>query len=114
MHTAVHGLIRLKAGEPATLIFTVTDREGLPVDLSGAQARYKLARRAGDAALLTLTDGGGIALAANVATVSLETAELTGPDGALTGDFLGQLTLVKDGAGLVVAEGPVSVEPVIY
>lgn len=113
MHTAVHGLVRLKAGEPATLIFTVTDREGLPVDLAGAQALYKLARRAGDDALLTLTEGGGIALSANVATVSLETAELSGPGGLLTGDFLGQLTLIKDGDGLVAAEGPLSIEPVI-
>jgi hypothetical protein len=108
MYTTVHSLISAKAGERVKITFTVTDRAGAAVSLSGASALYRIARRAGDAALLTLTSGAGITLSSNTAAVEFDTGDLED-----LGDFLGQLTVTKAGDTLVVAEGPVSVAPVI-
>lgn len=113
MHTAVHGLISAKAGEPVRIIFTVTNADGAEVDVSGASAVYKIARRAGEAALLTRTHEEGILLSGNMAVVEFDTGDLADDNGQMTGDFVGQLTVAMDGDSLVVAEGPVHVGAVI-
>lgn len=113
MHTARHGIIATKTGEPVEIVFTVTDQAGNAVELDGASATYKIARRAGETALLTKTENNGVALAANLAIISFHTAELADENGALTGDFFAQLTITIDGEGLIVAEGTVSVCGVI-
>jgi hypothetical protein len=113
MNTLTHALLRAKAGEPVSLVFTVTDRDGDPVSVESATAAYKIARRAGDAALLTKTQEAGITLSGNVATVDFSTGELLQSGNQLLGDFFGQLKITKDGDGIFVAEGPITVEPVI-
>jgi hypothetical protein len=115
MHTRIHPLIEIRSGEIADLVFSVTDQNGAGVDLAGASAEYRLARRAGERALLTLhsDESGGIALAGEVATVSLDTNALAQNGKPLLGDFFGQLRLSIGGRTLVVAEGPLCLHPVI-
>lgn len=113
MHISPHSLIRTHSGEDIALAFHVTDGDGAALDVSGAQASYKIARRAGEAALLVKTHAAGIDLSGATATVSLNTAELTQEGQPQTGDFWGQLTLTLGDTTLVIAEGPFSVAPVI-
>ena len=113
MYTVVHPLVETHTGEAVRLVFTVTDQAGTAVSLSGASAIYKIARHAGDAALLVKTETAGIALSGNTATVSFNTSELTSGGAALLGDFFAQLQVTKSGDSLIVAEGPLSVAPVI-
>lgn len=113
MRTSLHPLIETHTGEDVEISFHVTDGAGNDVDLAAATASYKIARRAGDAALLTKTNGNGITLSDHTATIALNTAELTDGDAALLGDFFGQLTLTIGGVTLVAAEGPIAIDPVI-
>lgn len=108
-----HPLIQTHSGEDIQLAFHVTDASGNALDITAASALYKIARRAGAAALLTKTDADGIGIAGNVATVSLNTADLAVAGTAQIGDFWGQLTLTLENITLVVAEGPLSVAPII-
>jgi hypothetical protein len=109
MYTQVHAPLSAKAGEGVRIIFTVTDRNGAAVALDGAEAAYRLARRAGEAALLEVTEGAGILLDGSTATVEFSTEGL--PEAG--GDFIGQLTLTLDGQALVAAEGVVTISPVV-
>lgn len=115
MHTRIHPPIDIRSGETADLFFSVTDADGAGVDLAGASAEYRLARRAGERALLTLHSGenGGIALAGEVATVSLDTNVIVQNGKPLLGDFFGQLRLTLGERTLVVAEGVLCLHPVI-
>lgn len=113
MYTISHSLIETHSGEPVKIIFTVTDQLGAPVTVVGATATYKLARRSGEAALLTKTQADGITLSSNTAIVEFNTASLLDGASALLGDFFGQLKITKDGDTLVVAEGPLYVASVI-
>lgn len=113
MYTASHGLIETHSGEPVRIIFTVVDQAGSPVTVAGAAATYKIARRPGDAALLTKTEASGITLSSNTATVEFNTGTLLDGASPMLGDFFGQLNIVKSGDTLVVAEGPLYVAPVI-
>jgi hypothetical protein len=115
MHTRIHPLIEVRSGETADLVFSVTDESGAGVDLAGASAEYRLARRAGERALLTLHSGaaGGIVLDGEAASVSLDTNALVQNGKPLLGDFFGQLRLTLGGRTLVVAEGPLCLHPVI-
>ena len=113
MQTSLHALIETHTGEDVELAFHVTDGAGGDVDLAEASASYKIARRAGDAALLTKTNGNGITLEGAAATVSFNTSELAAEDAPLLGDFFGQLTLTIGGVTLVAAEGPIAIAPVI-
>lgn len=115
MHTRIHPPVDIRSGEQADLVFSVTDESGAGLDLTGGMAEYRLARRAGERALLTLhSDGdGGIALAGEVATVSLDTNALVQNGKPLLGDFFGQLRLSLGGRTLVVAEGVLCLHPVI-
>lgn len=108
-----HPLIQTHSGEDIQLAFHVADAAGNALDISGASAQYKIARRAGDAALLTKTAENGITLSGHIATVSLNTAALASAGVPQIGDFWGQLTLTLDDITLVVAEGPLSVAPII-
>lgn len=113
MYTITHELIKTHSGEPVKIIFTVTNQSGSAVTVAGAEATYKISRRDGNAALLTKTGGGGITLSSNTAIVEFNTGELTDGGELLLGDFFGQLKITKNGDGLVVAEGPLHVAPVI-
>ena len=113
MHCIPHALIRTHSGEDIALAFHITNTAGAALDISDAAAVYKIARRAGDAALLVKTQEDGITLAAATATVTLNTAELAAEGQPLLGDFWGQLTLTLNDMTQVVAEGPLSVAPVI-
>jgi hypothetical protein len=95
------------------IVFTIADRSGQAVSMDGALAVYKIARRAGGASLLAKTEENGVTLDGNTAAVAFNAGELADDLGPLLGDFFGQLTVTKDGAGLVVAEGPLSVGSVI-
>ena len=108
-----HPLIQTHSGEDIQLAFHITDANGNALDISAATASYKIARRAGDAALLTKTGEDGIGFTGHIATVSLNTADLIAAGEAQIGDFWGQLTLTLDGVTLVVAEGPLCVAPII-
>jgi hypothetical protein len=108
-----HPLIQTHSGEDIQLAFHVTDASGTALDISNAVASYKMARRAGDAALLVKTENDAITRIGHIVTVSLNTADLEAAGQPLIGDFWGQLTLTLDGVTLVVAEGPLSVAPVI-
>lgn len=109
MHTVTHAPLSAKTGEPVRIVFTVTDLAGEAVALDGADAVYRLARRAGEAAILEVSSPDGIMLGGNTAEVEFDTNDIADAGGPLTGDFTGQLTVTKDGAGLVVAEGIVRV-----
>lgn len=114
MYTVAHELLAAKSGEPVRIVFTVTDQNGSAVSLAGASAAYKIARGAGDAALLTKTNPSGITLSGNTATVEFLTSDIRDAAGnPLFGEFLGQLKITKGSDGLYVAEGPLLVEPVI-
>ena len=113
MYTVTHGLISAKTGETVQVTFTVTDGSGNAVSVEGAAATYKIARRAGDTAILAKTEAEGISLVSNMAIVEFDTGDLADAEGALLGDFFAQLTITKDGDGLVVSEGPLHVSPVI-
>lgn len=112
MYTVTHPLIDTKTGEPVTLAFHITNRAGAPLDVSAGSAVYKIARRAGETAILNVT-GDDIMLDGTTVTVSFNTGDIAQAGTPLMGDFLGQLTLTLDGVGLVVAEGPISIRPVI-
>jgi hypothetical protein len=109
MYTVTHPPIAAKTGENVRIVFTITDRQGNAVDVSGAEATYRIARRAGEAALLEKTETNGVMLASNTAAVDFSTADLADADGPMTGDFLGQLAMTMDGDGLVVAEGTITI-----
>lgn len=115
MHTHIHGNIEARSGEPVEIVFNVTDKDGNTADLTLATAEYRLARRAGDAALLTRSSAaeGGIAMDGSTVTVTIDTTALMHAGAAMLGDFFGQLRITLDGRTLVVAEGPVSIAPVI-
>lgn len=115
MHTSIHPLIEIRSGETAELVFTITDAAGASIDLGGASAEYRLARRAGERAALSLHSAadGGIALEDSAAIVSIDTAALVQNGKPLLGDFLGQLRLTIGGRTLVAAEGPLCLHPVI-
>ena len=113
MYTITHSLIETHSGEPVKIVFTVTDQAGAAVSVAGANATYKIARRPGGAALLTKTELDDITLSSNTATVEFSTTELDDGDELLIGDFFGQLKITKNGDGLIVAEGPLYVAPVI-
>ena len=114
MHTHIHGNIEARSGEPVEIAFNVTDKDGNAIDLTSATAEYRLARRAGDVALLTCSsDDGDIIAEDNRVTVTFDSAALTQGGQPLMGDFFGQLRITKDARTLVVAEGPISIAPVI-
>lgn len=115
MHTAIHPLIEARSGERFEIIFNVTDSAGDTAVLEGASAEYRIARRAGERALVSLTSGseGGITLAGSAAQVSIDTNLLGAHGTAMMGDFFGQLRLSIGGQTLVVAEGPLCIHPVI-
>ncbi len=115
MHTHIHGNIEARSGEPVEIAFNVTDKDGNAIDMTTAMAEYRLARRVGDMALLTCSSGenGGITAEDNIVTVKFDTAILTQSGQPLLGDFYGQLRITLEGRMLVVAEGPVSIAPVI-
>jgi hypothetical protein len=113
MYTVTHPPISAKTGENVRIVFTITDRLGAAVDVADAQATYRLARRAGDEVLLEKTETDGIMLASNTASVEFGADELADADGPLTGDFIGQLAVAKDGDRLVVAEGTVSISAAV-
>lgn len=114
MYTVTHDLLSAKAGEPVRIVFTVTDQDGAAVTLTGAAASYKIARGAGEAALLSKTQGNGITLSGNSATVEFSTGDIQDSNNQqLYGEFLGQLKITKSGDGLYVAEGPLLIERII-
>lgn len=108
-----HKLVDTKTGDDISLVFDIRDANGDAVDLTTAAITYKISRRAGDAALLTKTQDSGIARSGSIATVSFNTAEMTADDAPLIGDFFGQLRVTLNDISLVVAEGPIAIEPVI-
>lgn len=113
MHAITHDLISAKSGEPVRITFTVTDQNGAAVFVEGASASYKIARHAGDPALLSKTETAGIALSGSTATVAFNTAEIVADGSPLLGVFFAQLKIIKDGDALIVAEGPIQIDPVI-
>ncbi|HRJ66925.1 MAG TPA: hypothetical protein PLW48_07280, partial [Alphaproteobacteria bacterium] len=115
MHTAIHPLIDVRSGERFEIIFSVNDGAGAAITLDGAGAEYRLARRAGERALISLNSNaeGGITLAGSTAHITVDTAELSAGGKPMLGDFFGQLRLSIGGQTLVAAEGPICIHPVI-
>ncbi len=113
MHSIKHNLISAKSGEPVNIVFTITDQNGLAVPVDGAEATYKIARHADEPALVTKTQTAGITLSGNIASVTFNTAELAAEGSPLRGVFFAQLKITKNGDGLIVAEGPIQIDPVI-
>ncbi len=115
MFTHIHSNIETRSGETEELVFHVADKDGNAADLTGAAAEYRIARRAGDTALLSCTsaDGGGIVIEDNAVTVTFDTAALTQNEKPLLGDFFAQLRITVNDRTLVVAEGPISIAPVV-
>jgi hypothetical protein len=115
MYTHIHSAIETRSGEKAELVFNVTDHEGNAVDLSAASAEYRLARRAGEAAIAVYNseENGGITLEGNLAKVMLDTNDVMQSGKPLLGDFFGQLRVTVDDRMLVAAEGVINIAPVI-
>jgi|GEM_PF-1511789 len=108
-----HTLVDTKTGDDISLVFDIRDAHGDAVDLTSASITYKLSRRAGDDSLLTKTQDSGIACSGSVATVTFNTAEIAAEGAPLIGDFFGQLRVTLGGISQVVAEGPITIEPII-
>lgn len=88
------------SGDTRTLTVTVRDTSGAAVDLTGATARWALAKKVGQAALVSKSTGSGIELtdAANGEfTVTLDPADTAD----LVGDYWHEAE-VTDSAGRVV------------
>lgn len=114
MYTVTHDLLAAKAGEPVRIVFTVTDQNGGAVTLDGATAAYKIARGAGEPALMTKTESDGIELSGNTATIDFLSSDIKdAQNNQLYGEFLAQLKITKSGDGLYVAQGAILIEPVI-
>ena len=113
MYTSIHSPLETHTGEPVRITFLVTDAAGAPVTVTGAAATYKIARRNGEAALLTKTEAAGITLLNDSAVVEFNTGELLQEGQPLLGDFFTQLKITKNGDTLVAAEGVLQVKAVI-
>lgn len=115
MNTYIHGTIEARSGEWIEINFNVSDADGNAVDLTEASAEYRIARRAGDAALISRHSGesGGISIGDNIVNVTVDTAALVQGGKPLLGDFFAQLMITLDGRTLVAAEGPISISPVV-
>lgn len=115
MYTHIHGTIEMRSGERAELVFNITDHDGATVDLTEASAEYRVARRAGEAALMVCTseENGGIVMTGSAATVTVDTNTLAQGGKPLMGDFFAQLRITLDERMLIVAEGVINVAPVI-
>lgn len=102
MYTVRHEPLEAHTGEPVEIIFDVTDnaKPPQPVLVEGATATYKVARRQGGTALMTLTEINGITLSGNTATVEFDVDDI-----GRTGDLFGELKITKDGVPLVVGDG---------
>ena len=105
-----------KAGEELQMTFNITDDSGTPLNVDGATATLKLARLAGDPAIVTYTDTDGVTLSGSTAVGLIKTADLLdddSPQNQLFGDFSAQLKIVKASQPLYVAEGLICVDAVI-
>lgn len=114
MYTRLHPLIDIRSGETADLSFAVTDAAGASLDLGGASAEYRIARRAGEPALTSLSsDAESITIGGGYVTAHVDTGVLIQNGKPVLGDCFGQLRLTLGGRTLVVAEGPLCIHPVI-
>lgn len=86
----------LWSGRDKALAFTLSDAAGEALSLAGASLAWRLSREPGGTALVSKSTSGGIAVASNVATVSLAPAETA----ALEGFYAHEL-VVTDGEGNV-------------
>jgi hypothetical protein len=112
--TTISNIPDYYAGDTLVMQFTVRDKQGRPIDLTGAGGRYGIApktnaRTVGDA-VITLTSGhGNIAFSSNVATVTLDAGTFT-----QSGDFVHELEIVlASGQSLTVARGDFKSLPAI-
>lgn len=94
--------VDLYEGENGEITFKIMDAAGNAVDLSGATAAYKIARRGyGPGAVATYATGGsGITIEGNKVTVALAIT-----DSLVAGTYDDQLTLTKDGKTVVASAG---------
>mgnify|MGYP003387352246 CR=1 FL=1 len=117
MDTALHDRFTAKAGEPVRLIFNVVDQDGNAVTLTDISAVYKIARRAGQSAIMTLTqEDAGITVSGSTVTVEYNTEDVN--DGSTDavqfyGLFFDQLQITEDDDALYVCEGEFVIEQVI-
>lgn len=112
MYTVFHAQVTAKVGEPIRIVYTVKDNAGATVDVSsGVTGTYKIARRAGEAALLTLTTE--LIFSGSTVTVAYNTNQVLSSTVQCLGDFFDQLKLVKTGDTLYICEGIVTIDPVI-
>jgi len=99
------------SGDSKTLEITITDSDGVAVDLTGATVKYAIALSSTASAALVskATGGSGITTASNVATVTLASAdtatlagvyyhemEITTVLGAVTTAMTGTITILAD------------------
>jgi len=111
MYTVQQKDMRTKVGEPVQIVLTVTDRDGVAVDLdSGATGYTRIGRQRGQAGLAEFTN---MVFDANVATVDFNTEDVEENDAQATGKFVIQSWIVKNGDALMVAEGTLYIDPVI-
>ena len=76
--------LEMFAGTTRDLVVTVTDEDGSAHDLTGHTGEWCLARKQGDAALLTKTTGAGVVLtdpSGGICTVSLASDDTDGMQG---------------------------------
>ena len=104
----LHDDIDGRIGDDVVIIFTVRDRNGNLVSLTGATATYKLAPKGSYNAVLELEDGDGITLSGSTASIEFNLEDLDED-----GNYLGQLRITKDGKSMVSAEGLLIVSPLI-
>lgn len=113
MYTTQHTRLSVKSVEPVQIIATVVDRTGSAVALAGATATYKIARKVGDDALLSKSQGNGITFSTNIATVDFLASDVEESGEQAYGDFWGQLTITLNSDTLVVLEGPITINKVV-
>ena len=112
MYTTIFAQEIAKVGEQVCITFTIKDNSGAAVLVTGLAASFKISRRAGDTAFLSLTQVAGITLTGSTAVVLFNTnTVLVGTVQAL-GDLFAQLSITKAGNTLYVAEGIITILPV--
>lgn len=115
MYTVEHTRIDVKVGERIQLVFTITDADGISVDLSDATATYKIGRkpvRSDIAASLTKTETDGIVFIDDTANVTFDVSDILDSNGRqLHGVLWGELYVEKDDVSLCVAQGEIEVSP---
>lgn len=114
MKTKLLKKLNIPAGVTTEIVYSVTDDNGCPIDVSsGVTGEYKIAQSGDDEALVSVTSE--LVFSGSTVTVTLDTSLIAegSPSVQLTGDFHDQLILEKEGLCIYAARRRVRIEGII-